>query len=119
MFALGNTLTYHLYRADCDMRKSFDGLCGVVRTELGRQPASGEVFVFVNRRRTLIKLFELATRRICAVLQTPGVGHLSDASAGREYDAYSVDGSGADDRGNPGGKSPHVSAVRRRKKQHK
>lgn len=38
------------------MRKSFDGLCGLVRTELGRHPASGEVFVFVNRRRTLIKL---------------------------------------------------------------
>ncbi len=56
MFTLGNTLTYHLYRGVCDMRKSFDGLCGVVRNELGRQPASGEVFVFVNRRRTLIKL---------------------------------------------------------------
>jgi transposase len=56
MFALGNTLTYHLYRGACDMRKSFDGLCGLVRNELGRQPASGEVFVFVNARRTLIKL---------------------------------------------------------------
>jgi len=56
MFALGNTLTYHLYRGDCDMRKSFDGLCGLVRSELGRQPVSGEVFVFVNRRRTHIKL---------------------------------------------------------------
>lgn len=56
MFALGNTLTYHLYRGVCDMRKSFDGLCGVVRNELGRQPASGEVFVFLNRRRTLMKL---------------------------------------------------------------
>lgn len=56
MFALGNTLTYHLYRGICDMRKSFDGLCGIVRNELGRQPASGEVFVFLNRRRTLIKL---------------------------------------------------------------
>ncbi len=56
MFALGNTLTYHLYRGPCDMRKSFDGLCGLVRNELGRQPASGEVFVFVNARRTLIKL---------------------------------------------------------------
>jgi hypothetical protein len=56
MFALGNTLSYHLYRGDCDMRKSFDGLCGLVRGELGRQPASGEVFVFVNRRRTHIKL---------------------------------------------------------------
>ena len=56
MFALGNTLSYHLYRGVCDMRKSFDGLCGVVRSELGREPASGEVFVFLNRRRTLIKL---------------------------------------------------------------
>lgn len=56
MFTLGNTLTYQLYRGVCDMRKSFDGLCGLVRNELGRQPASGEVFVFLNRRRTLIKL---------------------------------------------------------------
>lgn len=56
MFALGNTLSYQLYRGECDMRKSFDGLCGIVRNELGRQPGSGEVFVFVNRRRTLIKL---------------------------------------------------------------
>lgn len=56
MFALGNTLSYHLYRGHCDMRKSFDGLCGIVRNELGRQPGSGEVFVFVNRRRTHIKL---------------------------------------------------------------
>ena len=56
MFTLGNTLTYQLYRGVCDMRKSFDGLCGLVRTELGRQPANGEVFVFLNRRRTLIKL---------------------------------------------------------------
>lgn len=56
MFALGNTLTYHLYRGVCDMRKSFDGLCGLVRSELGREPTSGEVFVFLNRRRTLIKL---------------------------------------------------------------
>jgi len=28
MFTLGNTLTYQLYRGVCDMRKSFDGLCG-------------------------------------------------------------------------------------------
>jgi transposase len=56
MFALGNTLTYHLYRGDCDMRKSFNGLCGLVSAELGRDPTSGEVFIFVNRRRTHIKL---------------------------------------------------------------
>lgn len=38
------------------MRKAFDGLCGLVSTELGRNPTSGEVFVFLNRPRTHIKL---------------------------------------------------------------
>lgn len=38
------------------MRKSFDGLCRLVRSELGRDPTSGDVFVSLNRRRTHIKL---------------------------------------------------------------
>jgi len=38
------------------MRKSFDGLSGLVRSGLKRDPLSGEVFVFLNRRRTHIKL---------------------------------------------------------------
>ncbi len=56
MFSLGSTNTYHLYRGACDMRKSFNGLSGLVRSELGREPTSGEVFIFINRRRTHIKL---------------------------------------------------------------
>jgi len=56
MFSLGSTNTYHLYRGSCDMRKSFNGLSGLVRSELGREPTSGEVFIFINRRRTHIKL---------------------------------------------------------------
>ena len=38
------------------MRKSFDGLCGLISGELGRNPTSGEVFVFINRRGTHMKL---------------------------------------------------------------
>ncbi len=38
------------------MRKSFDGLCGLVISVVQRQPTSGEVFVFLNRSRTHIKL---------------------------------------------------------------
>lgn len=38
------------------MRKGFDGLSGLVRNELGRDPVSGEVFIFLNRQRNLIKL---------------------------------------------------------------
>lgn len=38
------------------MRKSFNGLSGLVRSQLGRDPTNGEVFIFINRRRTHIKL---------------------------------------------------------------
>lgn len=38
------------------MRKSFDGLCGLVSSAMQRQPTSGEVYVFLNRSRTHIKL---------------------------------------------------------------
>jgi hypothetical protein len=41
-----------------DFRKGFDGLSGLVRNELDRNPASGEVFVFINRRRNRIKLLQ-------------------------------------------------------------
>ena len=38
------------------MRKGFDTLCGVVRSQMGRNPLSGEVFIFVNRQNSTIKL---------------------------------------------------------------
>lgn len=56
MLSLGSSHAYYLYHAACDMRKSFNSLSGLVVNELGRNPASGEVFVFVNRRRNCIKL---------------------------------------------------------------
>jgi transposase len=56
MFGLGTSLIYQLYNKSCDMRKSFDGLSGLVSNELGRDPLSGEVFIFLNRNGNLIKL---------------------------------------------------------------
>lgn len=38
------------------MRKSFDGLSGLVGQELNRDPISGEVFIFLNKRRTHLKM---------------------------------------------------------------
>ncbi len=39
-----------------DMRKSFNGLYGIVAQQLERDPTSGHVFVFCNRSRNRIKL---------------------------------------------------------------
>ena len=56
MFSLGSELRFSLYLEATDMRKSFDGLSGLVTNELKRDPRSGDVFVFVNKRRDRVKL---------------------------------------------------------------
>ncbi|WP_086949028.1 IS66 family insertion sequence element accessory protein TnpB [Sphingobacterium sp. JB170] len=56
MFSLGSSHKFYLYDSPCDMRKSFDGLCGLVGSVMKRGATSGEVFVFLNRNRTHIKL---------------------------------------------------------------
>ena len=45
-----------LYAPPTDMRKSFDGLSALVRTKLAENPLSGQLFVFINRRRTQLKV---------------------------------------------------------------
>ena len=56
MFALTSSLNYYLYNAPTDMRMSFNGLCGLVQSRMNRNPVSGEVFVFINKRRDHMKL---------------------------------------------------------------
>jgi hypothetical protein len=46
---------YWLCPGSQDMRKGIDALSGTVRSDMGRNPLSGEVFIFMNRSRTTIK----------------------------------------------------------------
>lgn len=56
MLSLSQHCRYFLYRHPTDIRKSFDGLSGLIQNELDQNPLSGDVFIFVNKRRTHIKL---------------------------------------------------------------
>ena len=38
------------------MRKGFNGLGGLATNKLGQNPFSGDIFIFVNRTRTMIKI---------------------------------------------------------------
>ncbi len=51
------------FPAPVDLSKGYDGLYGLVQTDLGRDPLSGELFLFVNR-----------SRRLCKVLLWDGTG---------------------------------------------
>jgi transposase len=56
MLALSDAFRYFLYAQPCDMRKSFYSLAALVREELHCDPLSGDIFIFLSRRRTHIKL---------------------------------------------------------------
>ena len=56
MFRLNSHQQYYIYGQSTDMRKGFNGLSGLVRNELGHNPLSGDVFVFLNRRRDRMKM---------------------------------------------------------------
>lgn len=55
MTGLAATARIFLRRGATDMRKGFDGLSGLVREDFGREPSDGSLFVFVSRRRDILK----------------------------------------------------------------
>ena len=58
MLAISHTSQYYLYRVPCDMRFGIYSLSGLVRNELGRDPLSGDVFVFIGKRRNQIRFLQ-------------------------------------------------------------
>ena len=55
MIGTGRRVAVFASTKPCDMRKSFDTLSHLVIAELGQDPLSGDVFLFVNSRCTRAK----------------------------------------------------------------
>ena len=56
MFTLSSSNKFHLYSEPTDMRKSFDGLSGIIQNILETNPCNGDVFIFINKRHDKVKL---------------------------------------------------------------
>jgi transposase len=56
MMLLPRAVKVYVATAPCNLRKSFDGLSNEVREVLAKDPLSGHVFVFLNRRKSQVKL---------------------------------------------------------------
>lgn len=56
MILLPRSVRMYVSTAPANLRKSFEGLSNDVRSVLAADPVSGHVFIFLNRRRTQVKL---------------------------------------------------------------
>jgi transposase len=56
MFTISSQVRIYLARDPVDMRKSFHGLTSLTESVLKKDPLSGQLFVFINRRRDRIKV---------------------------------------------------------------
>jgi transposase len=53
---LAQDANFYLYRKPVKMSRSFDGLAALIRTELNKDIINGDVFLFLNKQRTTIKI---------------------------------------------------------------
>jgi transposase len=65
MIALPPHIRVFLYRRPTDMRKSFHGLVALTESALKKDPLSGSLFVFVNRRRDRVKILYWGQTGFC------------------------------------------------------
>ena len=56
MIGFSRSVRVWAYPRPADLRKGYNGLYGLVEHGLGHDPLSGDLFLFVNRRRTSCKV---------------------------------------------------------------
>ena len=56
MIGIRSRARVYAYAGPADMRKAYEGLSALVRNELGRDPLSGDLYVFCNRLRHRAKV---------------------------------------------------------------
>src|ERR1700742_1760208 len=65
MFFAEGQIRVHLYGHPCDMRKSFPGLYALIVQGLRGDPLSGDLFVFISRRATQMKVLYFDRSGFC------------------------------------------------------
>ncbi len=65
MFFPEGQIRVHLYGFPCDMRKSFTGLYALTKQGLRADPLSGDLYVFISRRATMMKVLYFDRSGFC------------------------------------------------------
>jgi transposase len=92
MLSVSSQVRIFLARDPVDMRKSFHGLVGLTESVLRKDPLSGHLFVFINRRRDRIKLLYWGVTGFCIWYQQleQGSYQLPDAATADEREGIEI-----------------------------
>lgn len=58
MLSISSSVRYFLYRTPTDMRFGIYSLAGLVINELGGDPKSGDVYIFINKRANQVRMLQ-------------------------------------------------------------
>ena len=85
MFGLGGNQRIYYCPHPVNLRKSFDGLAGAVQQYIGRDPASGHLFVFFSRNKKLVKMIYYQDGGMCLFAKRleRGQFNLPESAAGK------------------------------------
>lgn len=84
MFSLDDTCRYWLYNKPVDMRKSFNGLSGIVTNSMCGMLRSGDVFIFANANRNMMKMLRQEEGGLVLYSLRLDMGRMRIPSAGSE-----------------------------------
>ena len=84
MFSLDGTYRYWLYNKPVDMRKSFNGLSGIVTNAMCERLRSGDVFIFANSSRNMMKMLRQEEGGLVLYAIRLDMGRMRVPSAGSE-----------------------------------
>lgn len=82
---------YFLYNRVTDLRKSFDGLCGIVTGRLGADPRNGDVFIFINKGRNRAKLLRWEPGGFILVIKRLERGRFESPAGGAGPESVELD----------------------------
>ena len=69
IFGTSRSVRVWAHTAPTDLRKGYNGLYGLVTSELGQDPLSGDLFLFVNARRTSCKILMWDGTGLCIFMK--------------------------------------------------
>ena len=91
MLSLGSNTRIYLANAPTDLRKSFNGLSALVEGSFGMDAMSGDLFIFLNRRATQVRILFWDRDGYCVLMKRLEEGTFRRVKTAEGPDTIEID----------------------------